>query len=51
VIRVSGPAPQGAGLECVDRPTETLRCGCDDCLEAQADAKAAQDELKNEARS
>ena len=46
MIRVSGPAPQGAGLERVDRPTETLRCGCDvypadlhdvdDCLEALA---------------
>jgi hypothetical protein len=50
VIRVSGPAPQGAGLERVDRPTETLRCGCDDCLEAQADALAYQEDLKKKTR-
>ena len=59
MIRVSGPAPQGAGPERVDRPTEMLRCGCDvypadlhdvdDCLEALAEELAEQEGLRRSA--
>lgn len=54
--RVGAGLARAPGKDLADRPTETLRCGCDvypvdlhevdDCLEAWADEVAYQEELR-----